>query len=47
LFVKNLKNKNKNTRKGVTRLVMVVVALHIAYHLPPTLLHPNKGSKND
>jgi len=29
---------NKNTRKGVIRLVIVVVALHVAYHLPPTLL---------
>jgi len=33
--------------KGVTRLIIVVVALHVAYRLPPTLLHANKGSKND
>jgi len=29
------------------RLVIVVVALHVAYRLPPTLLQANKGSKND
>jgi hypothetical protein len=39
--------KKKNTRKGVIRLVNVVVALHVAYHLPPTLLQANKGSKHD
>ncbi len=46
-FVTYLKNENKNTKKGVTRLVIIVVALHVAYCLPPTLLHANKGSKND
>jgi hypothetical protein len=46
-FVTNFKNKNLKTRKGVTRLVIVVVALHVAYHLPPTLLQANKSSKND
>jgi hypothetical protein len=37
-LVTNFKNENKNTMKGVTRLIIVVVALHVAYHLPPTLL---------
>jgi hypothetical protein len=46
-FVRYLKNENKNTNKGVTRLVIVVVALHVAYCLPPTLLQANKCSKND
>jgi hypothetical protein len=46
-FVTNLKNENKNTRRGVTRLVTVVVVLHVAYHLPPTLLQANKSNKND
>jgi hypothetical protein len=41
-FVTYLKIENKNTRKGVTRLVIVVVALHVAYCLPPTLLQANK-----
>jgi hypothetical protein len=27
-FVIDLKNENKNTRKGVIRLVIVVIALH-------------------
>jgi hypothetical protein len=46
-FVIDLKNENKNTRKGVIRLVIVVVALHVAYCLSPTLLQANKGSKHD
>jgi hypothetical protein len=40
-------NENKNTRKGVIRLVIVVVALHVAYRLPLTLLQVNKGNKHD
>jgi hypothetical protein len=47
LFVRYLKNENKNTSKGVTRLVIVVVALRVAYYLPPTWLEANKNSKND
>jgi hypothetical protein len=46
-FVIDLKNENKSTRKGVTKLVIVVVALHVAYRLPPTLLQANKGIEND
>jgi len=46
-FVIDLNNENKNTRKGVIRLVIVVGALHVAYRLPPTLLQANKGSKHD
>ncbi len=33
--------------KAIRRLVIVIVALHVAYHLPPTLLQANKGSIND
>jgi len=29
------------------KLVIVVVALRVAYRLPPTLLQANKGSKHD
>ncbi len=43
----DLDNENKNTRKGVIRLVIVVVALHVAYRLPLTLLQVNKGNKHD
>jgi hypothetical protein len=46
-FVIDLNNENKNTRKAVIRLVIIVVALHVAYCLPPTLLQANKGSKHD
>ncbi len=43
----DLKNENKNTRKGVIKLVNVVIALHVAYHLPLTLLQAKKGSEHD
>jgi hypothetical protein len=43
----DLKNENKNTRKGVIKLVIVVIALHVGYHLPLTLLQAKKGSKHD
>jgi hypothetical protein len=46
-FVIDLENENKNTRKGVMRLVIVFVALRVAYCLPPTLLQANKGTKHD
>jgi hypothetical protein len=46
-FVIHFKNENNNTRKGVIRFVIVVVALHVAYCLPPALLQANKGSKHD
>jgi hypothetical protein len=46
-FVIDLNNENKNTRKGVMRLEIVFLALHVAYRLPPTLLQANKGSKHD
>jgi hypothetical protein len=29
------------------RLIIVFVALHVAYGLPPTLLQANKGNKHD
>jgi hypothetical protein len=47
LFVRILKNENKNKSKDVTRLVIVVVALHVAYCLPPTLLQAKIGNEND
>jgi hypothetical protein len=43
----DLKNENKNTRKGVIKLVIVVIPLHVAYHLPLTLLQAKKSSKHD
>jgi hypothetical protein len=33
--------------QGVIRLVIVVIALHVAYRLPATLVQANKGSKHD
>jgi hypothetical protein len=46
-FAIDLKNENKNTRKGVIKLIIVVIALHVAYHLPLTWLQAKKGSKHD